>query len=512
MADFTTDLDSDSASGDYVGQRTSSGEGSFAQIRVPNHGTSTFYYTDNSARTMTSFLRIGAVPDNDPTKEDGWELAQLVVAFNDDLRKRPVDEVAAAKNKTVSEVVAGQIENATTTDLTTDPATGVVTDSSTDTLLIPADVQQQMADFYGSGDLQVTADQQQRITESMKLHFRGGWRDHSDGNRISTTRGDKVEIVRGNYKMVVLGRRPDAAGDETLDRVGRPVDTLANSVTSWDASGGHILDWRFTPGAWTDISWVQDDEYGTWKVTEETVKGDVDSTFYGTVTETFLGRSITTTIGWPGGCATDNFERAEGDADDESIPKLLRDNPGLKRENSTVTERTWAKEIFDYDGSADCPVDYIEEKTYAKEMREEIHVTAGKGKITRETRAKELREEFHTPSHVSYHYGVDAREMWQGHFGELFLGASETLKIGNFVDVRVGAKIIETNVSFPGALTHINIAPVIVTAEFGHSKVDLFAGPEKLNIVLADDIEFVGGQKLEASVDYKRLAIAIFLG
>jgi hypothetical protein len=46
-----------------------------------------------------------------------------------------------------------------------------------------------------------------RAAESAVLHTKGGWRDHSDGNRITTTRGDKVEVIRGNYKMVILGRQ-----------------------------------------------------------------------------------------------------------------------------------------------------------------------------------------------------------------------------------------------------------------------------------------------------------------
>src|SRR5690606_32659996 len=49
----------------------------------------------------------------------------------------------------------------------------------------------------------------ERLAESAKLHARGGWRDHSDGNRITTTYGDKVEVIRGNYKMVILGRQDD---------------------------------------------------------------------------------------------------------------------------------------------------------------------------------------------------------------------------------------------------------------------------------------------------------------
>src|SRR5437870_3416495 len=68
----------------------------------------------------------------------------------------------------------------------------------------------------------------ERKTYSEWLHGRGGWRDHSDGNRITTTYGDKVEVVRGNYRMLVLGRQNDAA-----------------LASGWDASGNNIQD--FSP-------------------------------------------------------------------------------------------------------------------------------------------------------------------------------------------------------------------------------------------------------------------------
>ena len=55
-----------------------------------------------------------------------------------------------------------------------------------------------------------------RTLESSQLHTKGGWRDHTDGNRITTTRGDKIEVIRGNYKLIVLGRqdqsKPKLAG------------------------------------------------------------------------------------------------------------------------------------------------------------------------------------------------------------------------------------------------------------------------------------------------------------
>lgn len=49
-----------------------------------------------------------------------------------------------------------------------------------------------------------------REAETRRLLTKGGWWDHSDGNRVSTTAGDKIEVIQGNYKMVVLGRRKES--------------------------------------------------------------------------------------------------------------------------------------------------------------------------------------------------------------------------------------------------------------------------------------------------------------
>lgn len=74
---------------------------------------------------------------------------------------------------------------------------------------------------------------------------RGGWRDHTDGNRITTVRGDRVDVVVGNYKRVVFGR---------------------NDVgpSSWEASGGHIA-------ARTSTDSVQ--QYAIEQVTETDIDG-----------------------------------------------------------------------------------------------------------------------------------------------------------------------------------------------------------------------------------------------
>ncbi len=120
-----------------------------------------------------------------------------------------------------------------------------------------------------SGAIQVAG----RQAESALLHSKGGWRDHSDGNRITTTRGDKIEVIRGNYKLVVLGRQqtlsinlPDrnqaqvaeAAG---VDMSGGLVDTDSGDLA---APGVTALDITY--------NWQQDSD-GSWAWTQTTNVG-----------------------------------------------------------------------------------------------------------------------------------------------------------------------------------------------------------------------------------------------
>ena len=108
-----------------------------------------------------------------------------------------------------------------------------------------------------------------------------GWRDHSDGNRITTTRGDKIEVIRGNYKLLVLGRQDDP-----------------NEGVYLDASGGLLQTGDIAPGAISSIRWVQDPALGgTWAVLEEAEKGHVTNIYHGRVREEFYGPELTTVVG-----------------------------------------------------------------------------------------------------------------------------------------------------------------------------------------------------------------------
>lgn len=157
-----------------------------------------------------------------------------------------------------------------------------------------------------------------RQAETAKLHTKGGWRDHSDGNRVTTTRGDKVEIIKGNYRMLVLGRQNDRAG--------------------FDISGGHVAESGITFQGSSSIQWVQNYD-GTWKVTEETIKGDVYTMYMGDVKDEYWGNFKTSSTG-------------------SAAPSKEKPNP-------VIEDRTWALSIASYTGSAALPVPTISDETWA---------------------------------------------------------------------------------------------------------------------------------------------------
>lgn len=180
-----------------------------------------------------------------------------------------------------------------------------------------------------------------RAKQSSVLHTRGGWRDHSDGNRITTTRwGDKIEIIRGNYKMVVLGRQ-----DEVTE------------ATGWDASGGHIQDFGYTmPGASVTVDWEQDPYLGVWHLKNTTENVRQSSRFAGTFKEEKWGEIFETFVGRDDPASTAN-------------PRILDDVNGTKypRGNPHLYEKTFASKITSITGSAKTRVPTIKEELWVKE-------------------------------------------------------------------------------------------------------------------------------------------------
>ncbi|APR75975.1 Putative cell-wall-anchored protein SasA (LPXTG motif) [Minicystis rosea] len=138
------------------------------------------------------------------------------------------------------------------------------------------------------------------------------WRDHTDGNRITTTGGDKIEIIRGDYELVVHGRQEHESG--MTAKTGK---VLQNSITY----KGRVK--------------VMDG-----MLFEETDKGMVDSTYHGDNVDEYYGNAVVSQTG------------------SESPGEEFRDNPEL------VLEKTWAKKIESYTGSSALRIPLIHDETW----------------------------------------------------------------------------------------------------------------------------------------------------
>ncbi len=137
-----------------------------------------------------------------------------------------------------------------------------------------------------------------RVTLSEELMTRGGWREHTDGNRISTTRGDCIEVVGGNYKLIVLGR---VANDWNAAGLGDAGNGLRNTnvgrTRQETSSGGHYNESTSTPGEVISITWDACEEDGTWKTIEQTDHGDTKAIFKGYQQEHMFGPKVISKIG-----------------------------------------------------------------------------------------------------------------------------------------------------------------------------------------------------------------------
>jgi hypothetical protein len=118
--------------------------------------------------------------------------------------------------------------------------------------------------------------------ESSILHTKGGWRDHSDGNRITTTLGDKVEVIRGNYKLIVLGRQdfnPHATppiSPAGMELSGGLIDTNSSDLLT-PATSTTNLDQTLLN---TEYVWEQASD-GSWGWTLRTMTGSPKSSAFG---------------------------------------------------------------------------------------------------------------------------------------------------------------------------------------------------------------------------------------
>lgn len=254
-----------------------------------------------------------------------------------------------------------------------------------------------------------------------------GWRDHTDGNRITTTGGDKVEIIRGNYQLLVLGRGPS------------PDDGVV-----FDASGGHLVSGDIAPGMVTRIEYKTNKFGGTWKVTEETEKGHVHEVFKGEFKEEFCGSKRTSIVGAVPSEYSGAFA-AEGTGNENGAPELL--------------DGTFARSITEYVGSSGTPVASIASTCYATTITDSVTAstvsetrsistslteTLTAPSITSNTYASSITEKVgkvDAPCNVdSTHYGNKTDKVY-GAIEEITTGAVVDIKIGGLAEVLVGGKV-----------------------------------------------------------------------
>jgi hypothetical protein len=155
-----------------------------------------------------------------------------------------------------------------------------------------------------------------RAAESSMLLTRGGWRDHTDGNRITTTRGDKVEVIRGNYKLLVLGRTDAVSNGTGVDMSGGCTESDPDDLAD-------PLRTTMRPQLNVEYKWEQESD-GTWYWTQTTVQGSE-------------------------AVATDARGRPHG--------------------NGRTVSRTWVDQITQQTGSWNRRVNKIDQTTYAYETQ-----------------------------------------------------------------------------------------------------------------------------------------------
>lgn len=257
---------------------------------------------------------------------------------------------------------------------------------------------------------------------SSVLHTRGGWRDHSDGNRISTTNGDKVEIIRGNYKLIVMGRQDDIAAS-----------------TGVDMSGNHQLAFGYTPGGPVRVEWTN--EYGGCWHLQNTTEGCVVSDNYaGDFYEFKWGDHHETTIG-----------------SEAPVASVTVDAMTVPRTNPHIIDKTWAVKMESYTGSAALRIPEIIEETWATSRTTVTDIvtitdtttatamsaTTTSGTISETTTSGTITEMTTVGAATSLTMaGVIADLTLVGNHSELLIGTHFGAEIGGQIDIFLGGRIM----------------------------------------------------------------------
>jgi len=307
------------------------GEKAGTQLKDPDKPKKgTMVIGDRLDQTMSSFLRLGAFhehPENDPAAKRANDLAKVALAVSA-VQGGPITEPYGAEVDTSNTGVGLYKE-------TEEDAEGNETVTYSEERGVFLDDQRIGNPPKGDKDRDYHSRHKDiRKQHSEKLLERGGWWDHTDGNRISTTYGDKVEVIRGNYKMVVMSRQdePEGAG-------------------GWDVSGGHVQDLgpNSMPGASVRVEFRPGlfGQRGTWHLENTTNNFCQTSDYAGDFFEHWYG----------------NFKKCTVGSENPQEWNAELEKP---YGNPEIIEKTWASKIESYTGSSAWRIPSITEETYAK--------------------------------------------------------------------------------------------------------------------------------------------------
>jgi hypothetical protein len=339
------------------------------------------------------------------------------------------------------------------------------------------------------GDLRITDGSpghipyEKRKEQSDALYTRGGWRDHSDGNRITTTYGDKIEVIRGDYKMLILGRRDDF-----------------EQATGWDASCGHIQDFgNSMPGASVRVEYRQDKHSGVWHLENTTEQFVQTSNYAGDFFEHWWGNQKESTVGseeppWPG----DPSYRKYAPGEEQAPPN------GKPYNNPILIEKTWASRIESYTGSKKWRIPLMKEETFAyktealTDVEKTIEETTLCGeKMTSYTGKSDAR----VPRIVEETWADDT-ESTMNVAGTILenttAGAMASMTSAGAIAEMTNAGV-KTDVTLVGASAELTVAAVKAEATITGHQFELFIGTH-LEIDLSAKLELILSPKTQWTI------------
>lgn len=310
----------------------------YAQLVVPNHEldvTSTTAATSSTVDSSgSSFLRLGSFPAGTTTDTDlpgfskSYTLAKLIG-----------DTSSVSDYDTAEDDAPGGSHILRESPFEGDKAVGFADDTryrkdASDSKLF---VNTDSTATYQTNSIT------NRKAETKRLLTKGCWWDHAGGNRVSTTAGDKIEVIQGNYKMIVLGRR-------------EPNDTNAEKGKITDISGGKEFSKTYEYSSTTDS-----DGNAIWSTYEESSEAFATKVTSGVEVSYFEGTRKETIVG-----------------EDPDAINIKKPSSYLKSTNKDrdpdVISRTWAKSTETYVGSANKPVPHVFSLAYTK-FREEVQIS-----------------------------------------------------------------------------------------------------------------------------------------